>query len=144
MTQNNPIITYKANTPIDYDELNLLYESVEWTGYTDFPDKMRKLLEGSSFYISAWHTNLLVGLIRAVGDEVSILYIQDLLIRPAYQRMGIGRQLMEGMLKQHTHIRQIVLMTDDTEKTAAFYRTFNFQTTQEMGGLAFTKTNMNR
>lgn len=143
MTQNKPIMTYKLNTTISYEELNNLYESVEWTGYTDFPDKMRKLLEGSSFYISAWHNDQLVGLIRAVGDNASILYIQDILIRPDYQRLGIGRELMESMLKEHTHIRQIVLLTDDTEKTAAFYRSLNFQSTQETGGLAFTKLNMN-
>lgn len=136
-------ITYKMNEPISYHTLNELYESVGWSGYTDFPDKMKKLLAGSAFYISAWHSNQLVGLIRAVGDNASILYVQDILVHPDYQRMGIGRHLMESLLDRHVHIRQIVLLTDDTEKTSAFYRSLKFQSTEETRSLAFVKMNLN-
>lgn len=60
MTKNYPVITYKTNSPISVSVLTDLYASVEWTGYTDHPDKMARLLDGSAYYESAWHGDHLV------------------------------------------------------------------------------------
>ena len=38
----------------------------------------------------------LVGIIRAVGDGYSVLFIQDILVLPEYQRKGIGNRLMDA------------------------------------------------
>ncbi|SDJ99477.1 GNAT family N-acetyltransferase [Alkalibacterium thalassium] len=141
MTKNYPVITYKTNSPISVSVLTDLYASVEWTGYTDHPDKMARLLDGSAYYESAWHGDHLVGLIRVVSDHASIVYIQDILVRPDYQRSGIGRKLMQSTLEAFDYIRQTVLMTDDSEETKAFYRSLGFISSNELGGLAFVKMN---
>lgn len=141
MTEESLPIYYLTNTPIKTEILTKLYNSVGWSAYTDEPDKMDKLLEGSAFYISAWKENELVGLIRSVSDHASIAYIQDILVHPDFQRKGIGRQLMISLLKEFQSIRQVVLLTDDTEKTKAFYQSLGFSDSNEMNTLAFLKIN---
>lgn len=133
------MIQYKVNDSISADILTDLYASVKWTGYTDHPEKMKKLLAGSYYYISAWKGERLVGLIRTIGDGASILYIQDILVHPDFQRRGIGKELMERVIADNASIRQMVLITDDTESTKAFYQSVGFKAIQELNGVAFVR-----
>ena len=52
----------------------------------------------STYVISSYADNQLVGLVRGLSDHVSIHFIQDLLVHPAHQKNGIGRTLMEKAL----------------------------------------------
>lgn len=83
----------------------------------------------------------MIGLIRVVGDDASIIYIQDILVKEEYQRQGIGNYLLQSVLDKYKHIRQIVLMTDNTEKTKAFYKKNGMFTSCELEGVAFVKYN---
>lgn len=129
-------ITYRENTPIQIETLTNLYQSVGWTAYTDHPEIMQKLLPGALSYISAWDGEKLVGLIRTIGDGCYILYIQDILIHPDYQRKGIGTTLIQQMLEQAKDMRQIILSTDNTEKTISFYRSVGFVPMEETGAVS--------
>lgn len=132
------MITYKMNDNISLEKLTNLYKNVGWTGYTNHPEIMAKLLSGAFLYISAWDGNELVGLIRAIGDGCYILYIQDLLVHPDYQRKGIGLTLMNRMLEIAKEMRQIILSTDNTEQTIQFYRSMGFVAMEETGSVTFT------
>ena len=66
------------------------------------------------------------GLIRAVGDGATIVFIQDILVAPERQRRGIGTALLRAVLERFNGVRQIELTTDDTPETAAFYRSLGF------------------
>ena len=74
-----------------------------------------------------------------MGDGVSALYVQDLLVRPEYQRRGIGRRLLEAMPGAYPHVRQRLLITDDTPQTLAFYRTLGFVPVGELGCVALQR-----
>ena len=134
-------IDYIENKLIGTEELTALYESVGWTGYTDHPEKMTELLQGSLYYLSAWKDDQLIGLIRTVGDDASILYIQDILVHPDFQRMQIGTTLVQKVLEAFTHIRQIILLTDNTEKTKAFYTSLGFESAEKLESVAFIRMN---
>jgi ribosomal protein S18 acetylase RimI-like enzyme len=87
------------------------------------------LLKGirqSLYAYAAYDNERLVGLIRVVGDGMTIIYIQDILILPDYQRQGIGRTLMNHILEKYQDVRQIILTTDLTEEQQAFYETLGF------------------
>lgn len=68
----------------------------------------------------------LVGLARVISDDVSICYIQDLLVHPDHQRAGVGRALMDRALKRYVHVRQKVLITDNEPGQRAFYESIGF------------------
>ena len=132
-------INYKDNTPISIDSLTQLYQSVGWRNYYNTPAIMSQLLPGAWHYISAWEEDQLVGLIRTISDGCYILYIQDILVHPDYQRQAIGTSLVKQMLERAKDMQQIILTTDDTEKTIQFYQSLGFQTMQDLKCVSFMK-----
>ena len=41
----------------------------------------------------------IVGMARVVGDGGLVYYIQDMIVKPEYQRQGIGKSLMNKVLE---------------------------------------------
>lgn len=132
-------IRYQDNTPISIDSLTQLYQSVGWRNYYKAPAIMSQLLPGAWHYISAWEEDQLVGLIRTISDGCYILYIQDILVHPDYQRRAIGTSLVKQMLERAKDMQQIILTTDDTEKTIQFYQSLGFKTMQDLKCVSFMK-----
>jgi GNAT superfamily N-acetyltransferase len=118
-------------------EVLALYKSVGWSMYTRDPARLERALTHSLTVLSAYEGKQLVGLIRAVGDGETILFIQDLLVLPEYQRRGIGKQLIEALLARFPEVRQRVLLTDDDPKTRNFYKAAGFVESQQVGVIAF-------
>lgn len=103
------------------EELVDLYQSVGWTAYTRDPDLLVRALDGSSAVFTVRDDGLLVGLARVLTDGASVAYLQDLLVRPDHQRLGVGGALIDAVLAQHSHVRQFVLLTDAEPAQRAFY-----------------------
>ena len=120
-------------------EILPLYESVGWQFYCKHPEVLEKAFANSLCVLAAYEGDELVGLIRSVGDGLTILFIQDLLVCPAYQRKGIGTALMNALLERYQHVYQIELATDNTEKTIAFYKSFGFRNLSDLGCCGFMK-----
>lgn len=132
-------IIYKQNEQIDISELEKLYQDAGWTNYTADLAKLNRAYENSAFVASAWDGSELVGVIRAIGDEETIIYIQDILVLKSYQRQGIGKRLLMTVLEKYEDVRQKVLLTDETCETVAFYESVGFKKCQSMGLVSFVK-----
>ena len=129
----------KPYTQYSEAEILPLYESVGWVFYCKHPEILEKAYANSLCTLAAYEETKLVGLIRSVGDGHTILFIQDLLIYPEYQRRGIGTALVNALLDQYPHVYQIELATDNTEKTVAFYKSFGFRNLSDIGCCGFMK-----
>ena len=132
------ILLYKQNPQLDFQAVLDLYASVGWTGYSSHPEMLEKALEHSLLVLAAVDGDRLVGLLRAVGDGYSIIFIQDILVLPAYQRQGIGRNLLEQAISHFPGIYQLHLLTDNTEKTRSFYEALGFTAVDSLGCVAYT------
>ena len=132
------MIGYKINDAVSFEEIFLLYGAVGWTNYTTNPTMLKNALEHSLFLISARDEDgKLVGFLRAVGDGYSILYIQDIIVLPEYQRQGIGTQLLRQTLEHFKEVYQIILTTDSELKTIAFYEANGFTALSKYGCTSF-------
>ena len=120
-------------------EILPLYESVGWTAYTDHPEVLRKGFENSMLTLAAYEDNQLRGIIRAVGDGHTIVFVQDILVFPEHQRKGIGSALLQAVVDRYSHVRQIELATDNTPKTIAFYKSMGFRELSEIGCCGFMR-----
>ncbi len=89
-----------------------------------------------------WDEDKLVALLRIVGDGYSIIYIQDILVLEDYQRMGLGRKMLQLILEDYSNVRQIILATDDTEKTKSFYENNGFRQAKDYNCISYMKINM--
>ena len=117
---------------IDRDALCSLYKSVGWSVYASDPDLLMAAVAGSDFVLTATIHHTLIGIIRCVSDDVSSVYIQDIIVHPDHQNQGIGRELMEQVLKRFDHVRQKVLLTDDHPGQLHFYASLGFQNTRDL------------
>ena len=126
-------------TAFDLDTILNLYSSVGWTNYTDNPEMVKKAYENSLLTLGAYDSDQLVGVIRTVGDGFSIVFVQDILVFPEYQRKGIGTQLLREVIERFSTAYQMMLMTDNTPKTISFYQSLGFVKVDDMGCCAFMR-----
>src|SRR5690625_1271816 len=130
-------IKFVDSKNINREQLERLYNDVEWYAYTQNLEVLQHAIEQSLEVISAWNGEELVGLIRIVGDGITIIYIQDILVLNAYQNQGIATQLMEQILQKYKHVRQKVLLTEDAPNVRHFYEKNGFQSCDKGTLVAF-------
>lgn len=132
-------IQIKEYTAFSMEEVRRLYESVGWTNYTARPAMLEDAFRHSLKVLAAYDGERLLGILRAVGDGYSIVFIQDILVFPAYQRQGAGRALVRKLLECYPDVYQIELATDCEPRTIGFYRALGFTELSELGCTAFIK-----
>ena len=120
-------------------EVLSLYESVGWIAYTRSPETLARAFSNSLLTLTARDGEKLIGLLRAVGDGETILFIQDLLVLPEYQRKGVGSALLKEALNRYSHVRQIQLTADNTPALDAFYRAQGLRRLSDLGCIAYSK-----
>ncbi|ADB13914.1 GNAT family N-acetyltransferase [Gardnerella swidsinskii] len=121
------------------EDIPKLYDSVGWSAYTDDLAALENGFNNSLKILAAYKNDELVGIIRAVGDGYTVVFIQDILVLPEYQRQGIGSALLKAIVDCYPNVRQIQLTTDCTEKTIAFYKSVGFIEFSEIDCCGFIK-----
>ena len=121
------------------EEILPLYESVGWTNYTQKPQMLNEAYLQSLKCYAAYVGNKLVGIIRVVGDGASVVFVQDLLVYPQYHRQGIGTALLKKIMEEYNGVYQLHLLTENTEKTIAFYKSLGFLMDTDIECRAFSK-----
>lgn len=124
------------------EDLQKLYLSVSWDVYVKNNEDMTVLLKNACYFVTVWDNDQLVGLTRVISDDHSIAYVQDILIEPHYQGNGIGSKLLNMIKERFNHVRQVVLMTDTSEKTINFYEKNELLSLDKYGCTAFMKINL--
>ena len=126
------VVTFESGVVPAREELLALYDAVGWSAYTRNPARLAAAVSASLSVVTARQNGELVGLARAVGDGLTIVYLQDILIAPAHQRLGIGRELLRRLLTPYDEVRQKVLITDDEPSQRAFYESMGFTETGDL------------
>lgn len=90
------------NLTIKYNELSaeefiLLWESV-WGQAPSF-EQTKLAMERTLFRVSVFEGDKIVAMARVIGDMGLCYYIKDVVVRPEYQGKGIGRLLINELLK---------------------------------------------
>ncbi len=85
----------------------------------DRPDLIQAMLENAAVIVTARDHGRLVGISRALTDFVYCTYLSDLAVDEAYQRRGIGRELI-----RQTHLAaglQTALILLAAPKARSYY-----------------------
>ncbi|EZX18379.1 hypothetical protein V070_02240 [Staphylococcus aureus C0673] len=123
------------------EDLQKLYLSVGWDVYVKNNEDMTVLLKNACYFVTVWNHDQLVGLTRIISDDHSIAYVQYILIDRHYQGNGIGSKLLNMIKERFNHVRQVVLMTDTSEKTINFYEKNELLSLDKYDCTAFMKIN---
>lgn len=126
-------------TEFNMDEIKSLYDAVGWKAYTDNMTRLMKGYKNSLKVLAAFRDDELIGIIRAVGDGFTIVFIQDIIVTPNEQGKGVGKSLLKAMIDLYPEVRQIELATDIDSKTIGFYKSLGFKELSELGCCGFMR-----
>ncbi len=132
-------IVYKKGAIPQAEDVKRLYEDAGWTAYTSDMASLMDALSQSLLVVTAWDKGVLVGLSRSVGDGLTIVYIQDILVLGSHQRKGIGSRMMQEIMEVYQKVRQKVLLTDDSTETRGFYQALGFMPCNKADMVAYVK-----
>ena len=117
-------ITYTTSRDLTQSDLQDLFLSVSWSS-GHFPEKLFAAMKNYETVISAWDGGRLVGLAAAMDDGVMTAYVHYLLVRPEYQRRGIGRRLVELVKDRYRDYLRLMLLSYDA--AVPFYESCGFK-----------------
>lgn len=135
---------YKKNIKLNKDDVFKLYDDAKWTAYTNNMLNLMDAIKNSLLVITAWDNDKLIGLVRVVGDGITIIYIQDILVLESYRRKGIASNLMNKILNKYKDVRQKVLLTDEQTVNKMFYEKLGFRVCDKYELVAFVKIDLVR
>ena len=105
-----------------------LSKSAGWP--TTDPEDAKKAAAGTRYAVCAFDGDTCVGMARLVGDGVWAWIVEHVVVRPDYQKRGIGKRLMEYILAhlkaQIAGGRQIAVYLVAADGKTAFYSRFGF------------------
>jgi len=89
-------ITYRVGNELDLDGVITLYRESTLGARRPVEDRarMQTMLRNANLVVTAWAGDRLVGLARSLTDFAFCTYLSDLCVHAAYQRRGIGRELI--------------------------------------------------
>lgn len=129
------MITYKDTHEFTQEQLQDLFLSLEWSS-GHFPDKLVIAMKHFETVFTAWDGDKLVGLVCAMDDSIMTAYIHYMLVRPEYQKMGIGKALIEKMKAHYKDYLRIVLVAYDKE--LGFYEHCGFEKAKDDSAMFIT------
>lgn len=89
-------LTIKHNE-LSAEEFILLWEKV-W-GQAPSLEQVRLAMQHTLFRVSVFDGDTIVAMARVIGDMGLDYYIKDVVVRPEYQGKGIGRMVINELLK---------------------------------------------
>lgn len=105
------------------EEVVALYRAVGWSS-AEKPAALHAGLLASHSLVTAWDSELLVGLGNAISDGHLVAYFPHLVVHPDYQGQGIGTELMSRMMTRYRGFHQQALLADG--RAIDFYKKLGF------------------
>ena len=117
------VFLYKYENDIDKNQLVKLFESVGWKT-AEYPNRLYNAIKNSEYVMTVWDGENLIGLISAITDGYINVFITYLLVNPEYQKVGLGKIMMNDFMKKFEGFGRRILTTElDKEQ---YYKKFGF------------------
>lgn len=88
------MIEYRHNFPLNPVDVARVFDSSGITRPTNDIPRIARMFAASNLVISAWANGVLVGVCRALTDYSYCCYLSDLAVDQAFQKHGIGTELI--------------------------------------------------
>jgi GNAT superfamily N-acetyltransferase len=119
------MISYQVELALGLNEFHFILEDSGLSARRPMedPQLLERMLLGSNLLITARSDGQLVGFLRGLSDFCYRSFIADLAVSQAYQRKGIGRQLLKIAREQAPEARLILFSAEDA---LPFYQKLGF------------------
>jgi len=88
------MIEYRHNFPLNPVDVARVFASSGIARPTDDIPRIARMFAASNLVISAWADGVLIGVCRALTDHSYCCYLSDLAVDQAFQKRGIGKELI--------------------------------------------------
>lgn len=89
-----PIIEYRHNFPLAAADVAAVFDASGIRRPTKDLARIECMFTNANLILSAWNNGQLVGVCRALTDFSYCCYLSDLAVDKAFQKHGIGRELI--------------------------------------------------
>ena len=89
-----PAIEYRHNFPLEAADVAAVFDNSGIRRPTKDLARIERMFANANLILSAWHEGKLVGVCRALTDFSYCCYLSDLAVDKAFQKHGIGRELI--------------------------------------------------
>lgn len=120
-------IVYKTSKDIPFEKLDALTGSVGWDSRGK--EAWDKILQSSSFFITAWEQENLIGMGRILEDGTMCM-VYDIIVHPDYQGKKVGSTIMHQIkdVVEQSDFQSIGLFAwDKNPINICFYEKFGFK-----------------
>ena len=118
-------IRYKDTKSFKAEDLERLFLSINRES-GKYPEKLARAMENSTYVVSAWDGDRLVGLVRSLSDDETVAFIHYMLVDQEYQKCHIGDGFMSRMMKNFDNLLYVKLMPSEP-KTIPFNELYGFK-----------------
>lgn len=88
------MIEYRLNHPLDAAEVARVFDASGINRPTADLPRIAQMFARADLVVSAWDGDCLIGVARALTDHAYCCYLSDLAVDVAYQKQGIGHELI--------------------------------------------------
>ncbi len=133
------MIEYTTERKFTQKQVEHLFLSVGWVS-GKYPTQLFRALTNSSYVLTAWDGELLVGLIRGIDDGGMTAFLHYLLVSPDYRHQGIASRLVEKAKEHYADFFYINIMPEES-KNATFYERHDFEVMPDGVAMQICNTN---
>lgn len=119
-------IVFSDSEGVSVEKLNKLFQVIGWKRD---PAKWQKIFEKSTYIVTAYSQNTLVGFGRIMEDGVMCMFY-DICVHPDYQNKGIGTKIMEMLIdkvKDKGYVSIGLFAWEGNPENISFYESLGFE-----------------
>lgn len=118
-------IKYHFNLPLDAIDVAAVFDASGIRRPAKDLARIERMFANANLTISAWHEGKLVGVCRALTDFSYCCYLSDLAVDKAFQKHGIGRELVARVRSAIGEEVALVLLS--APEAMAYYPKLGFE-----------------
>jgi len=120
-----PAIEYRQNALLTSAEIAAVFDDSGIRRPTGDLARIERMFANANLVYSAWHEDKLVGLCRALTDFSYCCYLSDLAVLKAFQKQGIGRELVARI--RCAIGEEVALILISAPEAAEYYSRIGFE-----------------
>lgn len=118
------MLKYKTSFDFKIEDVVKLFESHNWIS-AKFPTRLYKALMNSSYVISVYDEDKLVGLSRVIDDTELVAYVHYVIVMKGYEKRGIASNMLK-MIKEKYHNYLYIKVIPTDSNVVDFYKKNGF------------------
>lgn len=127
-------VVRKGSEYIDKDRVAELLRATEWAKDRS-KEMIGRCVDNSISYGVYDEKNYMVGYARMISDLATTFYLMDVVIDEAYRGRGLGRLLLDAMMKDVGHLHGVL----HTENAQGLYEKYGFQVRKDSADTVMEK-----